>query len=128
MYPEDYLYTEQHEWLHVDETTVTLGITSFAQAELGEVVFVDPPDVGDSFSAGDEIGSIESVKAVAEIYTPVAGEVIETNGALDDQPELVNDDPHHEGWIAKLRLASNEGLDGLMNAEAYAAFCDGKGA
>lgn len=122
MYPKDYLYSEQHEWLRVDEDVCVLGITAFAQSELGEVVYVDLPEVGEMLEAEEEIGSIESVKAVAEVYTPVAGEVIEINEALEDEPERVNEDPHGKGWLVKLRITSQDALEGLMNAAAYEEF------
>ena len=117
MYPSDYLYTKEHEWVRVEDDLCVLGITNFAQGELGEVVFVELPEVGEVFNAHDEIGTIESVKAVAEIYTPVAGEIIEVNETLVDDPELLNDDPHTEGWLVKIRFSSD--LQGLMNAEEY---------
>src|SRR5215213_8072384 len=98
MYPSDYLYSREHEWVRVDGEVCTLGITEFAQKELGEVVFVELPEVGQVFDSGDELGTIESVKAVAEFYSPVAGEIVEINEAVADDPELLNDDPHHEGW------------------------------
>lgn len=121
MYPSDFLYTKEHEWVHVEDGVAVLGITDFAQKELGEVVFVELPEVGATFDASDEIGSIESVKAVAEIYTPVSGEVVEVNEAIEDQPELVNDEPHTEGWLVKLRLTgdSEDELGGLMKADQY---------
>lgn len=124
MYPSDYLYSKEHEWIHVEGDVCTLGITSFAQSELGEVVFVDLPEAGQSFSSDDEIGTIESVKAVAEIYTPLTGEIVEANGVLEDSPETVNDDPHVEGWLVKIRMDSPDELEGLMNAEAYQEFID----
>ena len=117
MYPSDYLYTKEHEWVRVEDDLCVLGITNFAQGELGEVVFVELPEVGEVFNAHDEIGTLESVKAVAEIYTPVAGEIIEVNETLADDPELLNDDPHTEGWLVKIRFSSD--LQGLMNAEEY---------
>ncbi len=126
MYPSDYLYSEEHEWLHVEDDVCVLGITEFAQSELGEVVFVDLPEAGQTFEAGDEIGTVESVKAVAEVYTPVAGEIVEVNSALEDAPELVNDDPHGDGWFVKLRFSSKDELDGLMNAEKYEDFVSAK--
>jgi glycine cleavage system H protein len=126
MYPSDYLYSEEHEWLRVDGEVATLGITEFAQKELGEVVFVDMPEVGQSFDAGDEIGTVESVKAVAEIYTPVGGEIVEINTALEDSPELVNEDPHGDGWFVKLRVASADELGDLMSADKYEEFLEGK--
>jgi glycine cleavage system H protein len=119
MVPEEYLYSKEHEWLLVEDDTCLLGITQFAQDELGEVVFVELPDVGAVFEAGDEIGTIESVKAVSEVYTPVGGEVMEINEVLSDAPETVNQDPHGEGWLVRIKLASTEDLDGLMSAEEY---------
>lgn len=124
-YPSDYLYTDDHEWLKVEDDVVTLGITDYAQSELGEVVYVDLPEVGDTYDAGDEIGSIESVKAVAEIFTPVAGEVVEVNEELEDAPETVNEDPHETGWICKVKLSGEIDRSGLMDAEAYAEHVQG---
>lgn len=126
MYPTEYLYSEEHEWLSVDGDLAILGITEFAQKELGEVVFVDMPEVGQSFAASDEIGTVESVKAVAEIYTPVGGEIVEINEALEESPELINDDPHGDGWFVKIRLDSAKELEDLMNAERYQEFLEGK--
>ncbi len=123
-YPSQYLYTEEHEWIRVEDDVCVLGITEFAQHELGEVVFVELPDVGEVFNAGDEIGTIESVKAVAEVYTPVAGEVVEVNESAVDDPEVLNEDPHGEGWLLKIRFSSAGDLKKLMNAEAYAAFIE----
>lgn len=122
MYPSDYLYTKEHEWVRVEDEICVLGISEFAQDELGEVVYVELPEVGQVFDANDEIGTIESVKAVAEIFTPVAGEVVEVNEAVIDDPELLNDDPHGEGWLVKLRFSSASDLDGLMKAEAYESY------
>lgn len=119
MYPENYLYTKEHEWVQVDDDVCLMGITEFAQKELGEVVFVELPEIGQVFDANDEIGTIESVKAVAEVYTPVAGEVVEVNEMLLDDPDLLNDDPHEEGWLVKVRFSTEGDLDGLMNAEEY---------
>lgn len=119
MYPTDYLYSREHEWVRVEGEMVVLGITDFAQEELGEVVFVELPEVGQMFNTGDELGTIESVKAVAEVYTPVAGEVVEVNDAVVDDPELLNDDPHGEGWLIKVRFSSASDLKELMNAEKY---------
>jgi glycine cleavage system H protein len=119
MYPSDYLYSRDHEWVRVEGDTCVLGITQYAQEELGEIVFVELPEVGDSFSATDEVGTIESVKAVAEVYTPVAGEVVDVNSALEDEPELVNDDPHGDGWLIKLKVSDKGDLSELMNAEQY---------
>jgi glycine cleavage system H protein len=119
MYPSDYLYSREHEWIRVDGDQCVLGITEFAQQELGEVVFVELPEVGQMVNANDELGTIESVKAVAEVFSPVAGEIVEVNDAVVDDPELLNDDPHGEGWLVKLRFSSADDLKALMNAEAY---------
>lgn len=123
-YPEDYLYSEDHEWVKVDGGVCTVGITEFAQEELGEVVFVELPEVGQVFDSGDEIGTIESVKAVAEVYTPVTGEVKEINEMAVDDPEVLNDDPHGEGWLVRVEISSAGDLDDLMDAEKYQAFVD----
>jgi glycine cleavage system H protein len=122
MYPADYLYSREHEWVRVEDDVCTLGITHFAQQELGEVVFVELPEVGEVFDAGEEIGTIESVKAVAEVYTPVAGEILEVNPALADDPELLNDDPHADGWLVKLKFSTADDLKNLMSAERYEEF------
>ena len=119
MYPADYLYSREHEWVRVEDDVVVLGITEFAQQELGEVVFVELPEIGQVFDANDELGTIESVKAVAEVYTPVAGEVVEVNDAVVDDPELLNEDPHGEGWLLRIRFSSAADLKDLMNAEQY---------
>ncbi len=119
MYPRDYLYSREHEWLRVEDDLCVLGITEFAQQELGEVVFVELPEIGQVFDANDELGTIESVKAVAEVFTPVAGEVIEVNDAVVDDPELLNEDPHNDGWLIKIRFSSADDLKTMMKAEEY---------
>ncbi|MEM6454099.1 MAG: glycine cleavage system protein GcvH [Acidobacteriota bacterium] len=122
MVPESYRYTEEHEWLRVgDDGTISLGVTAFAQNELGEVVYVELPSVGDAVTAGDPIGSIESVKAVAEIYSPIGGEIAAVNSSLDDAPEQVNDAPHDDGWLVRIKPDDDAQsvLDGLMDATAY---------
>ena len=119
MYPRDYLYSREHEWLRVEDDLCVLGITEFAQQELGEVVFVELPEIGQVFDANDELGTIESVKAVAEVFTPVAGEVVEVNDAVVDDPELLNEDPHGEGWLIKIRFSSADDLKNMMKAEEY---------
>jgi glycine cleavage system H protein len=124
-YPSQYRYTREHEWIDIHDGIGTVGITDFAQKELGDVVFVELPDVGQSFAVGEEIGSIESVKAVAEIFAPVSGEVVEVNSEIEDQPELVNREPHDDGWLFKIRLSDLAELDGLMDAEDYASFTGG---
>lgn len=128
MYPEDRRYTKEHEWIRIEGDSCTLGITAFAQDELGEVVYVELPEVGQSFAADEEIGSIESVKAVAEVYTPLAGEIVEVNEELVDAPERVNSDPHGDGWLVKLRPAGDVDTSGLMSSEEYEAFAAGEGA
>ena len=122
MYPRDYLYSREHEWLRVEDDLCVLGITEFAQQELGEVVFVELPEIGQVFDANDELGTIESVKAVAEVFTPVAGEVVEVNDAVVDDPELLNEDPHGEGWLIKVRFSSADDLKTMMKAEEYEEF------
>ncbi len=124
--PNELLYSEDHEWLQrLEDDRCRLGITAFAQDELGEVVFVELPEVGQEFAAGDEIGTIESVKAVAEIYSPVAGEVVAVNDSLEEEPEKVNADVYGEGWLVELRYSNEEDLDKLMDAAAYEAFANG---
>lgn len=127
-YPSEYLYSKEHEWFRIEGDSCTMGITHFAQDELGEVVFVELPEVGKSFAAGDEIGTIESVKAVAELYTPVAGEIVEVNESVADDPDVLNDDPHGDGWLVKVRFSSSGDLEDLMDAEAYGDFVEGEGA
>ena len=124
MYPEDYLYSKDHEWVQVEGDQCTIGITHFAQDELGEVVFVDLPEVGQNFAAHEEIGTIESVKAVAEIYTPLAGELVAVNSDLEVRPEAVNEAPHTKGWLIKLKIRSESELDDLMNAAEYKQFTE----
>ncbi len=125
-YPNDLLYSEDHEWVQrKGDGLCRLGITSFAQDELGEVVFVELPEVGQTFEAGDELGTIESVKAVAEIYSPVAGEAVAVNDSLQDEPEKVNADVYGEGWLVELRYSSAAELEKLMDAEAYQQFVTG---
>ena len=121
-YPSEYLYSEEHEWVRVEDDVCVIGITQYAQKELGEVVFVELPEVGQVFDTHDELGTIESVKAVAEVYTPVAGEVVEINDGVVEDPELINDDPHGDGWLVKVRFSSSDDLQKLMDAEKYEAF------
>jgi glycine cleavage system H protein len=121
-YPANYRYTKQHEWVDVKGDAATIGITDYAQQELGDVVFVELPKPGASVTAGKSLGTVESVKAVSEIYSPVSGEVVEANGALHDTPEKINSDPHGEAWLVKVRLANPAELKDLMDAAAYEAF------
>ena len=118
MYPADLKYTKDHEWVRVDGDTGTVGITDFAQQQLGDVVYVDLPEVGTNLTVGQTFGTIESVKAVSELYAPVSGEVIEVNTALKDRPEDVNTKPH-DTWMIKVRLAHDAEASGLMDAAAY---------
>ena len=123
--PEELQYTRSHEWVRTEGDTATIGITDHAQDELGDVVFVELPEVGATFDAGDSFGTVESVKAVSDLYTPVGGEVTEVNEALNDQPERINEDPYGEGWMVKLRV-SDEG-SGLLSASDYEQFVEEEG-
>jgi glycine cleavage system H protein len=114
--PEDLQYTRSHEWVRMEGDTATIGITDHAQDELGDVVFVELPDEGANFDAGESFGTVESVKAVSDLYTPVGGEVVEVNSALEDAPENINEDPYGEGWIVKLRTTDEPDL---LSSEEY---------
>ncbi len=120
--PEDNRYAKSHEYVHVEGDTGVIGITDYAQKELGDVVFVELPQVGSQLEMGEELGSIESVKAVSELFSPVSGEVIEINEALADKPELVNTDPYGDGWMVKVKLSDATEADELMGAEEYEEF------
>ncbi len=115
--PEELQYTKSHEWVRTEGDTATIGITDHAQEELGDIVYVELPEEGATFEAGEPFGTVESVKAVSDLYTPVGGEVAEVNTTLDDSPEKINEDPYGEGWIVKLRV-SDEG-SGLLSASDY---------
>ncbi len=117
--PHDNFYAKSHEYIHVEGDIGTIGITEYAQKELGDVVFVELPQVGSQLEMGDELGSIESVKAVSELFTPVSGEVIEVNDQLTDKPALVNDDPWGDGWMIRIKLSLPDEVDDLMSAEEY---------
>lgn len=117
--PNELSYTKDHEWLLVDGDIGTIGITDYAQGELGDVVYVELPEDESDFSQGDAFGSLESVKAVSEIFMPVDGEIVEVNQDLEDSPELVNDDPYNAGWLVKIRLTDPDQVDELMSSEAY---------
>ncbi len=119
MYPEDNLYTKDHEWLHVEGSTAVVGITDYAQHELGDVVYVDLPEIGDTFEANEPFGSVESVKAVSEIFCPVGAEVIEINKKLEESPELINQSPHEKAWMIKIRILKNDELRELLTASEY---------
>ncbi len=125
MYPEKYRYTKEHEWVSTEGDIVTVGITDHAQEELGDIVFVDLPRPGDAVAAGKTMGSVESVKAVSDLFSPVTGEVTETNELLADQPEKVNQDPHEGAWMVKVKLTNADELNGLMSAADYQAYIEG---
>ena len=120
--PSDLKYTKSHEWVRIDGDTATVGITDHAQSELGDIVFVDLPEVGRALQSGHPFGTVESVKTVSDLYSPVGGEVVETNGKLGAQSELVNTDPYGDGWMVRVRLSG--GADGLMDAGEYSATLD----
>ncbi|MDP3782712.1 MAG: glycine cleavage system protein GcvH [Sphingopyxis sp.] len=117
-------YTEEHEWIDVDGDVATVGITDFAQGQLGDIVFVEVPDTGAELSRGGDAAVVESVKAASDVYAPVDGTVTEGNNQLEEDPALVNSDPEGEGWFFRLALSDKSQLDGLMDAAAYKAFCD----
>jgi glycine cleavage system H protein len=119
MVPADLRYTKDHEWVRVAGDTATVGITAFAAEQLGDIVFVELPDVGRKLDQFATFGVVESVKAVSDLFAPLGGEVVETNGALAGKPELVNEDPYDAGWMIKLRLADASQVDGLLDAAAY---------
>jgi len=121
MYPTDRKYSKEHEWVAVDGDTARVGITDFAQQELGDIVYVELPDEGKQVTAGEVIGTIESVKAVSEIYAPISGTIVARNDSLDEKPETVNSDPHGAGWYCALRFTDPAEIEALMDAEAYAA-------
>ena len=115
MYPDHFRYTKEHEWVAVQDGIGTIGITDHAQSELGDIVYIDLPKVGSSAEKGKAIGSVESVKAVSDIYSPVSGEVVEINSLLSEKPESLNEDPHGKAWLVKVRLASPAELQNLMS-------------
>ncbi len=118
-YPDELLYHPDHDWVRLDGETATFGITWFAQDALGEVVFFDPPNVGDSVTAGESYAEVESVKAVSDVIAPLSGEIVEVNAALADSPETINDDPYGEGWLVKVTLSDPDQKDALMDRDAY---------
>ncbi|OLF15080.1 glycine cleavage system protein GcvH [Actinophytocola xanthii] len=122
--PEDLKYTEEHEWLATTAETVRVGITDYAQQQLGDVVFVELPEVGRTVNAGDPVGEVESTKSVSEIFAPVSGEVTAVNTALDETPELINSDPYGDGWIIELAVTDPGAVDALLDAEAYQALTE----
>lgn len=122
MYPKEYRYTKEHEWIHVDGDTGLVGITSHAQDQLGDVVYVELPKTGSKLQSMQSFGTVESVKAVSDLYSPVGGEVTEVNEALVDTPETINKDPHDKGWLVRLKLSDKSELEKLMTAEQYEEF------
>jgi len=124
MYPEEYRYTKEHEWVSVKGDVATIGITDHAQKELGDIVYVDLPQPGDAVAANKTMGSVESVKAVSDIYCPVTGEVTEVNTELTDAPEKVNEDPHGAAWMVKVKLANPNEIINLMSAGDYQSYIE----
>ena len=125
MYPNSFHYTKDHEWIEVKGDIATVGITDYAQNHLGDVVYIELPAIGKALDAHSTIGTIESVKAVSEIFSPVSGEVLEANGALNNSPEVVNQDPHGKGWIIRLKMKNKGDLQALMNAADYEKYLEG---
>ncbi len=125
MVPDDRKYTDEHEWIRLEGDVATVGITEYAAHELGDVVFVELPEVGSEFSQGDNAGTIESVKAVGDLYQPLSGEIIAVNEAVVDNPELVNTSPMEDGWLIQIKVADTEELTGLMDAAAYSELTGG---
>jgi glycine cleavage system H protein len=120
-YPEDLLYHPEHDWVRIDGDTATFGITWFAQDALGEVVFIDPPEVGSRVTKDEPYAEVESVKAVSDVIAPLSGEIVEVNTALADKPETINEDPYGEGWLVRVKLSDPSEKDSLMDAAAYTA-------
>jgi len=126
MYPNDYYYSQDHEWVKVEDGQIgVVGITDFAQKQLGDVVYVELPEVGTQLEFHQTLGVVESVKAVSDIYSPVSGEVVEVNQALNDNPELINEDPHEQGWIVKIKIKDESELQKLMSATEYEKYIEG---
>lgn len=117
--PSEFKYSKEHEWVKVEGNTATIGITEYAQGELGDIVFVELPDVDDEIKEGDTFGSVESVKTVSELYAPVSGKIVETNDELEDSPEFVNESPYEKAWMVKVELSDESQLDELLSAEQY---------
>jgi len=122
MYPHDLSYTKDHEWIKVENGVGTVGITHYAQEALGDIVFIELPPVGETVNAGDVLGSIESVKAVSDIFTPITGEIKEANSDLEGEPEVINSDPYGKGWIVRIAIENESELDDLMDSEEYQEF------
>jgi len=120
--PEDLKYTKEHEWVKIEGNSALIGITDYAQDQLGEIVFVELPEEGEEFETGDALGVVESVKSVSDVFSPLTGKIVELNDPLTDSPELVNDDPYAEGWLVRLEIKDRAELDNLMSAEEYEAY------
>ena len=120
--PNDLLYTDEHEWVKIDEATATIGVTDYAQGELGDIVFIEFPDLNLNFTKGESIGTIEAVKTVSDIYMPLSGKVLELNEQLNDNPEIVNNNPFDNGWIIKLQITNIDEISKLMSSEEYKVF------
>ncbi|PJF42220.1 MAG: glycine cleavage system protein H [Phototrophicales bacterium] len=125
-FPEDLKYAKTDEWFRVEGDIVTIGISDYAQDQLSDVVFVELPEVGRQLDAGEAFGVVESVKSTSDLYTAVAGEVVEVNSALEDKPELVNESPYGEGWFIKIKASDLSALESLMDSTAYAEYCNGR--
>jgi len=123
-FPEELKYTEEHEWTMIEEEIATIGITDFAQDQLGDVVFVELPEIGDQLELGKPLGVVESVKAVSDVYAPLSGEVVEVNTELPDEPEMLNTSPYEDGWMIKIKLSKMEELDDLMDSTSYQEFIE----
>lgn len=118
-FPDELKYTKEHEWIRIENGTAVIGITDYAQSELGDIVYIEFPQKGKTFSKNESVGTIEAVKTVADLYAPVSGEVIEVNSELSDTPELVNQDPYGRGWMIKIKLTNPSEVDELMDSSAY---------
>lgn len=123
--PSDLKYTKDHEWLQIEGNIATVGITEFAQGELGDIVYVDVSTLDETVNEGDVFGSVEAVKTVSDLFMPLTGEIVEFNEALEDAPELVNSDPYNRGWMIKIDISNNAQIDDLLNAEAYQSLIEG---
>lgn len=122
-YPSDLKYAESDEWVRIEGDVATVGISDYAQDQLNDIVFVELPEVGTKIDKGESFGTVESVKAASDVVAPISGEVLEINGELEDEPDLINSDPYGKGWIIKLKVSGDPDVSGLMDASAYEAFC-----
>ena len=119
MVPEKLKFTKEHEWVKKQESEIIIGITDYAQSELGDIVFVELPNIGDNFNQNDTLGTIEAVKTVADIFSPVSGSIVEVNNEIEDNPEYVNSDPYNKGWLVKIRIEDESCLESLLNSQEY---------